>query len=278
MTATVTVPAIETTRSLPVEFGTLLRQWRRRRGLSQLDLAETGGVSQRHVSFMESGRARPSRQMVLHISGILDMPLRDRNRLLHAAGYAPAYRESRLDEPQLREARLALDLLLRQQEPFPAVVVDAAWTMQMANQAAQRMLAFLLGPAFDPAQPANFIRLPLHPDGARRWIVNWPEVAGALLHRLQREALDNAAAGAILAEVRGYPDVDALWRRVDWDSDPAPLLTFSVAKDGLALNFITMIATFGTPQDVTLQDLRIESFLPADPQTEAVLRGLASAA
>jgi transcriptional regulator with XRE-family HTH domain len=257
-------------------FGTLMRQWRRRRGLSQLDLAENGGVSQRHVSFLESGRARPSRQMVLHLAELLDMPLRERNRLLHAAGFAAAYRESRLDAPQLAEARHALDLLLKQHEPFPAVVVDAGWTVQLANQAAQRMIAFLLGPAFDPSRPVNFMKLPLHPQGARPYIRNWRDVAGNLLHRLQREAMDSPAAAAVLSEVRSYPDVDALWRNVDWEAEPRPLLSFSVEKDGLALDLVTMIATFGTPQDVTLQDLRIESFLPATPASEALLRGLAT--
>lgn len=261
-------------------FGTLMRQWRRRRGLSQLELAGNGGVSQRHVSFLESGRAKPSRQMVLHLSELMDLPLRERNRLLHAAGFAAAYRESRLDEPQLLQARRALGLLLKQNEPFPAVVVDAGWTVQLVNQAAQRMLAFLLGEQFShmqgAGQPVNFMKLPLHPQGTRPFIVNWREVAAALVHRLQREAMDSPAAAAVLAEVRGYPDVDALWRNVDWDSDPQPLLAFRVEKDGLALNLLTMISTFGTPQDVTLQDLRIETFLPADDATEQLLRGLAS--
>ncbi|WP_341913486.1 helix-turn-helix transcriptional regulator [Ferrovibrio terrae] len=258
-------------------FGTLMRQWRRRRGFSQLELAETGSVSQRHVSFLESGRARPSRQMVLHLAELLDMPLRERNRLLHAAGFAAAYRESGLDAPHLAEARHALDLLLKQHEPFPAVVVDAGWTVQLANQAAQRMIGFLLGAGRDPARPVNFMTLPLHPNGARPYIRNWRDVAGALLHRLQREAMDSPAAAAVLAEVRGYPDVDALWRSVDWESEPRPLLTFAIEKDGLVLDLITMIATFGTPQDVTLQDLRIETFLPANAASEALLRGLAAA-
>lgn len=262
--------------SMGAGFGTLMRQWRRRRGMSQLDLAESGGVSQRHVSFLESGRARPSRQMVMHLSELLDMPLRERNRLLHAAGFAAAYRESTLDAPQLAEARHALDLMLRQHEPFPAVVVDAAWTVQLANQAAQRMIAFLLGAAPDLSRPVNFMKLPLHPQGARPFIRNWRDVAAALVHRLQREAMDSPAAAAVLAEVRGYPDVEALWRSVDWEAEPKPLLSFSIEKDGLSLDLITMIATFGTPQDVTLQDLRIETFLPADAASEQLLRGLAA--
>ncbi len=262
-------------RATTSDFGTLMRQWRRRRGLSQLALAENGDVSQRHVSFLESGRSRPSWQMVLHLCELLDLPLRERNRLLQVAGFAVVYRESRLDEPQLAEARRALDLLLHQHEPFPAVVVDAIWTMQLANQAARRMVAFLLGPAFDPEQPVNLIKLPLHPSGARSYVVNWRETAAAMLHRLQREALDNAAAAALLAEVRAYPDGDALWRNLDWEREPRPILPFTVTKDGVTLNLVTMIATFGTPQDVTLQDLRIERFLPADETTEQILRNLA---
>lgn len=275
--------AMQTTRqpanpnsNMGAGFGTLMRQWRRRRGLSQLDLATSGGVSQRHVSFLESGRAKPSRQMVMHLSELLDMPLRERNRLLHAAGFAAAYRESTLDAPQLVEARRALELMLRQHEPFPAVVVDAAWTVQLANQAAQRMIAFLLGGAHDAAKPVNFMKLPLHPHGARPFIKNWRDVAASLVHRLQREAMDSPAAATVLAEVRGYPDVEALWRSVDWEAEPKPLLSFSIEKDGLVLDLITMIATFGTPQDVTLQDLRIETFLPADEASEQLLRGLAS--
>src|SRR5690606_27374506 len=122
---------------------------------------------------------------------------------------------------------------------------------------------------------ANRIKLQLSPRGARPYIVNWRETAAAMLHRLQREAMDNPAAAALLSEVRGYPDVDALWRGLDWESEPHPILTLNVAKDGLTLSLVTMIATFGTPQDVTLQDLRIESFLPADADTERSLRSLA---
>lgn len=155
------------------------------------------------------------------------------------------------------------------------MVVDAGWTVQLANQAALRMLTFLLGERFDPSVPVNFMKLPLHPQGARPYLTNWPEIAGSLLHRLQREAMDSPAAAGVLAEVRGYPDVDALWRNVDWEAEPQPLLQFRVEKDGLSLNLVTMIATFGTPQDVTLQDLRIESFLPADEATEHLLRSLA---
>src|SRR3546814_9991890 len=141
--------------------------------------------------------------MVLHLSELLDLPLRDRNRLLTAAGFAAAYRESRLDAPQLGPARMALDLLLRQQEPFPAMVIDGTWTLQMGNAAAHRMIGFLLGPdrAADDAAPVNLIRLPLHPKQGRPFITNWSEVAAAMLHQLQRAALDNPAAAALLAEV-----------------------------------------------------------------------------
>lgn len=255
------------------EFGTLMRIWRRKRGLSQLELAMAGNVSQRHVSFLESGRARPSRDMVLHLTMQLDLPLRDRNRLLLAAGFAPAYRESTLDAPALAEARQALELMLRHHEPFPAVVIDAAWNVLLANGGARRVLG-VLGVALD--RPLNLARLSLGPDGLRPYIANWAESAPAFLHRLRREAADSEACAAVLAELRRDPAVAELWRSTEWDGEPKPVLPVAFAKDGFALNLVSMIASFGTPQDVTLQELRIESFFPADPASEQVLRTLAA--
>lgn len=255
------------------EFGTMMRIWRRRRGLSQLDLAMAGNVSQRHVSFLESGRAKPSRQMVLHLAAQLDLPLRESNRLLLAAGYAPAYRESTLGAPALAEARQALELLLRQHEPFPAVVVDAAWNLLLANGAAQRLLG-LLGIGFN--SPLNLARLTLAADGLRPFIANWDVSAPAFLHRLQREAMDSPACAAVLADLRRDPVIADLWRRVEWEAAPKPVLPVTLKKDGIALDLISMIASFGTPQDVTLQEMRIESFFPADEASERVLRQLAA--
>jgi transcriptional regulator with XRE-family HTH domain len=241
--------------------------------LSQLDLAMAGNVSQRHVSFLESGRARPSRPMVLNLASRLDLPLRDANRLLLAAGFAPAYREGRLDEPSLAEARRALELILRQHEPFPCLVVDAAWNVLLANSAAQRLLG-RLGVALDT--PMNIARLTLGPEGLRPYVTNWNESAPALLHRLQREAMDSEACAAVLAELRRDPAVAQLSREIEADAAPRPILPVSLAKDGVMLNLISMIASFGTPQDVLLQELRIESFFPADEASEQVLRALAA--
>ena len=255
------------------DFGTMMRIWRRKRGLSQLDLAMAGNVSQRHVSFLESGRARPSRDMVLHLSGQLDLPLRERNRLLLAAGFAPAYRESTLDAPALAEARQALELMLRHHEPFPAVVIDSAWNVLLANGGAQRLLG-LLGVALD--RPLNLARLALGPDGLRPFISNWAESAPAFLHRLQREAADSEACAAVLGELRRDPTVAELWRKIEWERERKPVLPVAFAKDGVVLNLISMIASFGTPQDVTLQELRIESFFPGDAASEQMLRALAA--
>ncbi len=255
------------------DFGTLMRIWRRKRGLSQLDLAMAGNVSQRHVSFLESGRSKPSRPMVLHLAAQLDLPLRDANRLLLAAGFAPAYRDSRWEAPALAEARAALELILRQHEPFPAVVVDAAWNALSANVAMQRLLG-ILGVILD--RPLNLARLALAEGGLRPFIANWAESGAALLQRLQREALHSDACAALLAELRRDKDVAALWRDVDWDGEPRPILPVSLVKDGVVLNLISMIASFGTPQDVLLQELRIESFFPADAASEQVLRALAA--
>ncbi len=255
------------------DFGTMMRIWRRKRGLSQLDLATAGNVSQRHVSFLESGRSRPSRDMVLHLSGQLDLPLRERNRLLLAAGFAPAYRESALDAPALAEARQALELMLRHHEPFPAVVIDAAWNVLLANGGAQRLLG-LLGVALD--RPLNLARLSLGADGLRPFIANWAETAAPFLHRLQREAADSEACATVLGELRRDPVVADLLREVEGEREPRAVLPVTFAKDGVTLNLVTMIASFGTPQDVTLQELRIESFFPADPASEQILRSLAA--
>ncbi len=254
------------------EFGTLVRTWRRKRRLSQLELALAGNVSQRHVSFLESGRARPSRQMALHLAEQLDLPLREQNRLLLAAGFAPAHRESGLDAPDLSEARQVLALLLRQHEPFPAAVVDPCWNVLIANDAAQRLLAAL---GVRPAGPLNLVRLTLAADGLRPWIANWPEFARSALHHLERQARENTGCAGMLAELRRDPEIAELSHGLDWEQAPKPVLALSLAKDGVSLKLLSIIASFGTPQDVTLQELRIESFFPADPASESFLRKLA---
>lgn len=243
-------------------LGDLLRDWRRRRGLSQLALSLRADVSSRHISFVESGRSRPSREMVLLLCRTLQVPLRESNDLLLAAGFAPAYRESRLDGPHLAAANAAVDLILRNQEPHPAVVMDRHWNLLRVNGAAKRLFTLLLGDRA-PAGPANVVRLVFAEDGLKPWLENWPQVAAAVLERVRREAVGgvlDAATAALLEEV--LPSAAGLSTRAD-ATDAWPLVPLRFRKGELALDYFSMVTTLGTPRDIALQELRIECFFPA---------------
>ena len=256
------------------EFGGALRYWRTRRGMSQLQLSADSGISQRHISFMESGRSQPSREMVLRLGLVLDIPLRQRNLLLLAAGFAPLYRERSLSDPELLPVRQALDFMLTQQEPFPAVVVDRLWNLMLANTAALRMMDWLLGPAASrpPALAAttNMVTMMLHPMGLRPWIGNWAQVSSDVLQWIHRETMVEGLEGparALLDHLLAIEGVPADWRVPNLEFRSMPFLPLSLAKDGVSLELFTTITTLGTPHDVTLHELRIESFFPADPRT-----------
>lgn len=249
-------------------FGQLLQRWRLARGKSQLGLAAEAEVSPRHVSFVETGRANPSRQMVLVLASALEVPLRERNALLLAAGFAPVYRESRLDDEELGPARRALDLILRHHEPFPAVVMNRHWDVVMRNDGAARFFSWLLGERL-PASP-NVVRSMFDPALLRPFVENWDVVAEALVQRVHREAVGGAeddAARALLAEVLAYPGVPARWRTLDPEKPPAPFVAIHFVKGDLAMRWFSTVTTLGTPQDVTLEELRVESFFPADEET-----------
>ena len=266
----------------PDMFGPMLRTWRRRRGASQLALALQSGVSQRHVSFLESGRARPSREMVVQLTSALDVPLRQRNAMLLAAGFAPVYRESNLGAPELTPVRQAIDRMLKQQEPYPAVVIDRLWNLLEANEAAVAFTMFLHeGPP--PPPPAgkqpNLLRSLLDPKGLRPKLANWEEVARYLVSTTYAEIL--AAGGepralAFIEEVMAYPDVPASFRKLRFEDRPPPVLTLDYIVGGKSLSVFTTIATLGTPQDITLQEVRIECFFPADERSDALFKSLAA--
>jgi len=266
----------------PDMFGPMLRAWRRRRGASQLALALQSGVSQRHVSFLESGRARPSREMVVQLSSALDVPLRQRNAMLMAAGFAPVYRESSLGAPELTPVRQAIDRMLKQQEPYPAVVIDRLWNLLEANEAAVAFTLFLHEgppPPPPPGKPPNLLRSLLDPKGLRPKIANWEEVARYLVSTTYAEIL--AAGGepkalAFIEEVMAYPDVPASFRKLRFEDRPPPVLTLDYIVGGKSLSVFTTIATLGTPQDVTLQEVRIECFFPADERSDALFKSLAA--
>ncbi len=250
--------------------GRLLQHWRRVRNKSQLTLALEAGVSARHLGFLEIGRANPSREMVLLLAGVLDVPLRERNALLLAAGFAPIYRETGLDAPEMEHARKAVGLILKHHEPYPAVVMDRHWNILVSNSAAERFFAQLVTlPSSGP--PANIVRLMFDPAGLRPFVANWESVAETLIRRIHREALGGVAdAGtvALLKEVLAYPDVPKRWRSPDLLAPfPRPYLAVQFRKGGLARDFFSTVTTLGTPLDVTLQEIRIECFFPADEGT-----------
>ena len=258
--------------------GTLLKQWRERRRMSQLALAIEAEVSSRHVSFMETGRSRPSREMVILLAEVLDIPPRARNDLLAAAGYAPIYRESDLDAPEMAQFRRALDFMLRQQEPYPAIVLDRYWNILLANEGTSRFMDLFLDSEEAAALgPANGLRLICHPEGLRSYIVNWEVTAAALIQWLHRELLRSADSGMrlLLEELLAYPGVPRNWRTLDLDAPAAPFLAIEMQKGEIHLSFFTTLTTLGTPYDITLHELRIESFFPADHSTDAALRRLA---
>ncbi len=263
---------------VPSPFGRLLREWRARRGLSQLRLATESGVSSRHLSFIETGRSQPSREMVLRLAQALDVPLRERNALLGAAGFAAVFRETALGAPELAPIERMLAFLLERYEPFPAYLVDRTWRVLRANRAGLAAFApFASAAPVWRENPLNLMRLTLAPDGLRPAIVNWDEVASALLARLAREAAvasGDSSLAALIEELRSLPDLPDSVRVPDLTRPPPPILAVHLKQGDVDLRFFTMLTTLGTPQDVTLQDLHIESFMPADGATEAHMRAL----
>ena len=255
--------------------GPLLREWRGRRRVSQLDLALDVGVSARHLSFVETGRARPSAEMVLHLAEGLDVPLRERNRLLLAAGHAPVFEQHDLDEPDMAPVRNALDQILAGHDPYPAVVVDGAWEMLAANRTVALLTEGVAAELLEP--PVNVLRLSLHPLGVAPMILNLGQWREHLLERLDRQIAltGNAALSALRAELGEYPAPPPEDRRArDQGSEIAvPLRLRSAYGD---LSFISTISTFGTAVEITASELSIESFFPADEATAEAVRKYAA--
>jgi transcriptional regulator with XRE-family HTH domain len=254
-------------------FGAHLRHWRQQRRLSQLDLASDAEISTRHLSFVETGRSAPSREMVLRLAERLQVPLRERNALLVAAGYAPMYRERPLDDPALAAAKQAVDLILRSHEPFPALAVDRHWNLLAANAMVPHLLA-----GVDPALRegrVNVLRLSLHPQGLAPKIVNLSQWREHLFERLRQQIAltGDAALVALLEELRGYPQPESAGARLAGEHPGIAVpLQFRSAQG--VLSFISTTTVFGTPTDVTLQELALETFFPADAFTGAALRAL----
>ncbi|MEO5902128.1 MAG: helix-turn-helix transcriptional regulator [Ilumatobacteraceae bacterium] len=272
--------AVSRSPSRPL-VGELLRDWRNRRRRSQLDLAVDVGMSTRHLSFVETGRSRPSPELLLTIAEHLDVPLRERNDLLLAAGYAPRFSERALDDPALRTVRASLQRMLDAHDPYPGVVIDRVWNIVAANAAAGALVAGLPAAVLGP--PLNVYRVCLHPEGLAARTVNFDDWARYLLGQLRRSITVTADAGLreLYDEVSAYPNVAAVATRQPHQlGDDPPLLvpvTLLVDELGTELSLFTTLTTFGTPRDITLDELAVELFFPADDAADALLRGTATA-
>lgn len=257
-------------------FARQLRTWRHKRRLSQLDLALTAEVSQRHISFLESARAGPSRAMILRLSEVLDVPLRDRNIWLTAAGYAPVFATRALDDPQMGQVMGAVRMMLSAHQPFPAIALDRAWNILLSNAPFDRLGMLLGADLWDRigGAPRNLMRLFFHPAGIRRHVTNWSAVGPLVWQRAQREAetLGGADMIAVLDSLAPLQDADTLWSASD--ASLMPVMPFNLEIGGHRLSMFAIIATFGTAQDVTTDELRIETLYPADAATEVFLRGV----
>jgi transcriptional regulator with XRE-family HTH domain len=257
------------------DLGGLLRHWRDLRGRSQLDLSLETGVSQRHISFIESGRSVPSRQILMDLAQMLDIPLRDRNALLLAAGYAPIYSEAAWDATEMQSITKALERMLRQHEPFPAVVMDRYWNVLQANAAALRFFKGFIDMKARQG-PRNLLHLMFDPAGMRPFVANWEDVAKSLIERVHRESVGRFIDGktqALLAALLAYPDVEADLTNpkapnAALASPTLPMIPTDFVKDGHVLRYFSMITTVGTPQTAAAQELRIECMFPADEATE----------
>lgn len=266
------------------DFGYLLRDWRQHRRLSQLALSSRSGISQRHISFLETGRSRPSRPTVVALSDALDIPLRERNALLRRSGFAPMYGEGTLDSQSMAAFREALELALAHHEPYPAMVLDGRWNMILANQGALRFFSqFIDIPAALQAigAPAEFqvVRLCLDQRALRPSIVNWEELAFSFLQRARRALLINPndpLLPVLIDEILEAPGAPRAWHAPDWSTPPAPAVPMVLQRGTATYSLFTMLAHFGAPQDVTIEELSVETFYPTDTATREHLEVLAA--
>jgi transcriptional regulator with XRE-family HTH domain len=266
----------------PGGVGPLLRRWRESRHLSQLDLALEAEVSARHISFLETGRAEPSREMLLTLANVLDVPLRERNFLLLAAGYAPIYGETSLDDPRMTQVRAAVEIILKSNEPRSAIAHDRHWNIVMANDAFVRFLTIALDKAPNGLLPLeiskpprlNVLHLVFDPNQVRGIIMNWELIAKSLLNEAYRRlawARDDTLK-KLIADILSYPGVPARWREPDLEAPHDLILPMELNLNGKIARMFSTVTTVATPHDVTLQELHIEAFYPADAATELLLQ------
>jgi transcriptional regulator with XRE-family HTH domain len=256
------------------ELGALLRHWRDLRGTSQLELSSHAGVSQRHISFIESGRSSPGRQTLMDIAQALDVPLRDRNSLLLAAGYAPIYSQAPWNSADMQAVTRALERMLRQHEPFPAVVMDRYWNVLVTNEAAPRFFNCFIDMKKRPS-PRNMLHLMFDPDGMRPHVADWNQVAPMLIHRITRESVGHftdSKAQELITALLSYPGTKAEWNTPSAvpTTPTLPVIPLGFIHDSAMLRYFSMVTTVGTPQTIAAQELRIECLFPVDESTEAL--------
>ncbi|TNE63620.1 MAG: XRE family transcriptional regulator [Alphaproteobacteria bacterium] len=260
------------------QIGPLLREWRTARRMSQLDLALEAEISTRHLSYVETGKSQASRDILSRLADVLDMPLRERNRLLVAGGYAPRYAESALEDPEMVRVRRAIDKILEQQEPYPAFLLNRHWDILAANRAAMRVSTYVMHGRQSVHQ--NILRQFFDPADFRAAVGNWEEIAGELIRHLHTTVVatpTDTKARILLRDLLAYPGVPGRWRYRDVETAPSPLMATVLQRGDETLRFFSTITTFGTPRDITLEELHIECVFPEDDATARACRRLAEA-
>jgi transcriptional regulator with XRE-family HTH domain len=251
----------------------LLKEWRRLRGKSQIDLSLDSGISQRHLSFIESGRSVPGRDTLVAIAEALDVPLRDRNALLLAAGYAPIYSDRAFDAREMQSLTQAVERMLRQHDPFPAVVMDRYWNVLLANDSSPRFFGSFIDMSRQRS-PRNLLHLMFDPEGMRPFVRDWENVARGLIQRVHRESVGRVVddkTRQLLADLGRYPGVKSEWRSpaVPSIAPVAPVITYSFLREEQVLNYFSLVTTVGSPAAIAAEEMRIECIFPADPETES---------
>jgi transcriptional regulator with XRE-family HTH domain len=259
-------------------YPAVLKFWRGRRGMSQLDLALAADISSRHLSFLETGRAQPSRDMVLRLGAVLGVSLRDQNVMLNAAGFRPKFEEPNLDGGLSPEVAQVIARMLKQHEPFPLVILNRSYDVVKANRGAERLLARFIAEPKTLEGPMNVMRLLFDSRLARRFVQDWEQVARALLSRLHLETLarpGDQALASFLRQLQEYPDVENSWRQPDFSTPAQPALLLRLKRDDLELGFLATTSTFNAPQNITLDEVRIDSYFPLDDRTAETCTRLA---
>jgi transcriptional regulator with XRE-family HTH domain len=268
----------------PLDFGGMLREWRQYRRLSQLELALRAGISQRHISFLETGRSRPSRPMIIALADALAIPLRERNALLECSGFRAAYGEGPLDDRAMTLFREALQLAIEHHEPYPAIVLDGRWNLVLANQGALRFFGhfvdiFAALERIGSPDAFQVVRLCLHDEGLKPFIRNWTEMVYSFLQRARHALLQNPGdrpLKGLIDEILAHPDAPARWQAPDWTTPPSPAVIMTLDDGHRTWSLFTMLAHFGAPQHVTIEELSLEFFYPADASTREQLLALAA--